>query len=78
MRVTKAELQHKVNYLNRLTGQAWRISQAYGGYAVTRVVNERGGESHLFRYLGHMPAKELCLRLSAYTQGIEDAREGLC
>lgn len=78
MRVTKSDLQNKVDYINKLTGQAWLLSQAYGGYAVTRVVNAGGGESHLFRHLGHMPAKELGLRMAAYIQGIEDAREALC
>lgn len=78
MRVTKAELQHKIDYLNKLTNKDWFLSQAYGGYSVVRVVTAGGGESHLFRHLGHMPAKDLSHRLSAYTQGIEDAKEGLC
>ena len=78
MRVTKAELQHKIDYLNKLTNKDWLLSQAYGGYAVTRVVTASGGESHLFRNLGHMPAKDLSQRLSAYIQGIEDTKEALC
>lgn len=78
MRVTKSELQHKINYLNSLTNKAWFLSQAYGGYSVVRVVTTGGGESDLFRGLGHMPAKDLSVRLNAYMQGIEDAREALC
>jgi hypothetical protein len=71
-RVTKLDLQLKIDYLNKLTGKGYFLSQQCGGYAVTRKVNERGGESHLFRHLGHMPAAELFIRLSAYLQGIED------
>jgi hypothetical protein len=75
MRVTKQDLQVKIGHLNKLTEKDWTLSQAYGGYAVTRVVNVGGGESHLFRCLGHMPARELAMRLDAYIDGHEDGYE---
>ena len=74
MRVKKADLQRHIDYLNKLTQKDWFMSQACGGYAVTRIVTAGGGESHLFRHDGHVPAKELALKLSAYIQGIEDER----
>jgi len=75
MRVTKAELNHKIDYLNKLTEKDWFLSQAYGGYNVVRVVNASGGQTDLFRHHGHVTAKELALKLSAYCQGIEDTKE---
>lgn len=74
-RITKNELESKIEYLSKLTGREWRLSQAYGGYNVTRVINAGGGESDLFRCSGHVPARELALKLSAYCQGYEDAKE---
>lgn len=74
MRTTKADLNHKIDYLNKLTEKEWFLSQAYGGYSVVRVVNARGGQTDLFGYQGHIKAKELALKLSAYCQGIEDAK----
>jgi len=78
MRVTKAVLQHKIDYLNRLnrlTEKDWKLSQAYGGYNVVRVVNAKSGETDLFRHQGHVPAKELALKLSAYLNGYCQAKD---
>lgn len=74
MRVTKAELNHKIDHLNKLTEKEWFLSQAYGGYDVVRVVNASGGQTGLFRHQGHVPAKELAFKLAAYCQGYEDAK----
>jgi hypothetical protein len=74
MRITKKTLQVQVDYLNKLTNKEWFLSQQLGGFAVTRIVTAGGGESHLFRHSGHMPARELLERLTSYIQGIEDER----
>ena len=52
----------------------YHLSQAYGGYCLHRMSNEGGGASDVFS-CGHVPARELANRLSAYTSGIYDSRK---
>jgi hypothetical protein len=42
----------------------FHLSQAYGGVALHRIMNENGGVTDIFGY--HMPKRELMDRISGY------------
>ena len=46
----------------------WHLSQAYGGFALHRMVGESGGVSDPFGH--HMPARDLHSRIHAMLAGI--------
>ena len=48
----------------------FHISCAYGGYSLHRMVGESGGVNDIFN-CGHMPARELADRISAFERGLE-------
>ncbi len=50
------------------------IDQAYGGYQLARIMNEGGGQTAPIG-LGFVPARECYNRISAYINGLRDARE---
>jgi len=71
MRVTKGHLEAQVDIINRLFGYddpkwdtvgAVRLSCAYGGYGVYRVLNASGGIADLMG--GHLTAREASQFLS--------------
>ena len=47
----------------------FHLSQAYGGYCVHRMVNEKGGVSTPIWY-GHIPAREAYERICAFIAGL--------
>lgn len=49
----------------------YHISGAYGGYSLHQMSNEGGGVRDVFR-CGHIPARELSERISAYVRGLEE------
>jgi hypothetical protein len=53
----------------------YRLSGAYGGWSLHRMVNESGGVSDVFS-CGHVPARDLYNQLHAYLRGIEFAKAG--
>jgi len=82
MRITKRQLQNRIDHLNVMLGRptapysngkanigTFYLSQAYGGYDLYEMANERGGVRDLFR-CGHMPARELNNRIAAFMDGI--------
>jgi hypothetical protein len=48
----------------------FHISCAYGGYSLHRMVGEAGGVTDIFS-CGHIPARELAERMSAFERGLE-------
>ena len=54
----------------------FHISQAYGGFALHRMHNTGGGVSSPLGG-GHMPARELSERISAYIAGLNDAKDSM-
>lgn len=48
----------------------FHISCCYGGYSLHRMVGESGGVTDIFN-CGHMPARELADRMSAFERGLE-------
>ena len=48
----------------------FHISCAYGGYSLHRMVGEAGGVTDIFN-CGHVPARELADRMSAFERGLE-------
>lgn len=48
----------------------YHLSGAYGGYALHRMENQSGGVSDVFQ-CGHVPKRELSIRISAMLAGIE-------
>lgn len=86
-RIKKADLEHKVNELNRITGnpaQPWNIETrtsnpgchvlqgAYGGWQLQQIVNESGGVSAIS--LGYISKREMYDFIQAYTWGIQGAK----
>lgn len=78
-RITEKMLQAKVNHLNSLKGfdspkysdiGSYTLDYAYGGVALYRYINDRGGVHDIFRN-GHMPKRELFGLLNAFINGIE-------
>ena len=47
----------------------YEISGAYGGYNLHRVCSEGGGVNSVFT-CGHVPARDLYNRMSAYLEGL--------
>lgn len=74
MRITQKDLEARVERLNEYAKQLptkpqYKLSCAYGGYALHRVVNERGGVTDVFDS-GHIPGRELFQMLGAMILGI--------
>jgi len=74
MRITKKDLEAKVERLNTYaknlpTKPQYELSCAYGGYALHRVINERGGVTDVFDS-GHIPGRELFQMINAMIFGI--------
>ena len=91
-RITRAHLDAKANTINRMTNSPaessrmvdgkrfsnignYHISCAYGGYCLHRMATEGGGVSDVFD-CGHISARELAARMSAYMAGLYDATSG--
>ena len=81
MRITIKDLEQCASTLNnmfdstdKLRAQVgnFHISGAYGGYSLHQITN-RGGERDVLR-TGHVPARELYNRMTAYIRGIDDER----
>lgn len=89
-RITRSFLEAKAKTINSMMGAPiepyrtvegktvankgnYHISGAYGGYSLRRMCNESGGESDVFR-VGHIPARELAGLMSAYIDGLYDAK----
>ena len=84
MRITKKQLENKVNYLNDLTGNArkpyifgkgsnvgtYYIQGAYGGYQLQQIVNKNGGARTLLN-TGYTTKKELYNNINSFLLGIE-------
>ena len=84
MRITKKQLENKVNYLNDLTGNArepyifgkgsnvgtYYIQGAYGGYQLQQIVNKSGGARTLLN-TGYTTKKELYNNINSFLLGIE-------
>ena len=84
MRVTKKQLENKVNYLNDLTGNdrepyifgqgsnvgTYYIQGAYGGYQLQQIVNKSGGARTLLN-TGYTTKKELYNNINSFLLGIE-------
>jgi len=49
------------------------IDGSYGGYALYQVTNKGGGAREIFNS-GHIPARELYLRMHAFLEGIDATR----
>ena len=92
-RITRAHLDAKAQTINSMRGAPsepsrmvdgkyranvgnYHISNSYGGYCLHRMSNESGGVSDVFS-CGHVPARELAARMSAYTAGLYDATRGV-
>ena len=86
-RITEKQLQGIVNLINRLTQAPeksftkvdgkiiWNIgnyhlSFAYGGVSLHRIVSTGGGVSEVFG-CGHVPKRELAIRMYAFTSGLQ-------
>lgn len=86
-RITRKFLEAQCETLNRITNspeQPWdrssgravgqignyHISGAYGGYSLHRTTNEGGAVDDVLS-CGHIKARELSERISAYTRGLE-------
>ena len=85
-RITEADLQRRVDYLNRITDSPaqyiddfatckpaighWHLSHAYGGVALHRTMNSGGGVTS-YLTAGHVPKRELFNALCAFLEGIE-------
>jgi hypothetical protein len=65
------EAYTKVNGEFKLNIGFYRIDHAYGGVALHRIVNERGGESDVLD-TGHIPKRELFNLMDAYIRGLQD------
>jgi hypothetical protein len=52
----------------------YHISGAYGGFALHRMANDKGGIRDIFQS-GHVPMRELYNLIHAFRRGIELARE---
>ena len=89
-RITKGFLESRIESLNcllkrpcdpwtRIDGKNvanignFHLSQAYGGFELHEMSNKGGGVHDTFR-CGHVPARELFNRLTAFIAGIELAR----
>ncbi len=89
-RITRSFLDAKVRIINSMMAMPqepyeqrtdkrvanignYHISGANGGFCLHRMVTEGGGVSDVFQ-CGHIPARELAQRMSAYMAGIYDAR----
>jgi hypothetical protein len=86
-RITEADLQAKVNRLNRITGSPaepytdgtatignYHLSHAYGGVCLHRMHNSGGGVSSPLS-TGHVSKRELAGLLSAFIAGIESTKD---
>ena len=88
--ITKKFLEAQVDRLNRETNSPltpyvrdgekftaqignYHLSGAYGGYSLHRMGNLGGGISDVFR-CGHVPKRDLSIRISAMLSGIEAAQ----
>lgn len=88
--ITKKFLEAQVERLNRATGSplapyvregdkhvaqigCYHLSGAYGGYSLHRIKTDGGGISDVFK-CGHVPKRELSIRISAMLSGIEAAQ----
>lgn len=74
MRITQKDLEARVERLNEYAKQLptkpeYQLSCAYGGYALHRGVNERGGITDVFG-TGHIPGRELFQMIGAMILGI--------
>ena len=88
MRVTKKDLQNKIDYLNELTdnnkkpyefGKGWKrgtylLSGAYGGYKLEQVVNDGGGVRDVL-YTGFTTKKDLYKNVCSYVNGLYDSKK---
>lgn len=85
-RIKKADLDHKVNELNRITGnpsQPWNtetrkanpgcyvLQGAYSGWQLQQIVSESGGVDAINH--GYISKREMYDFLQAYTWGIQGA-----
>lgn len=90
MRTSIKTLETLVGWLNKETGSPeapwsrvkdrnkanignYHLSQCYGGVSRHRMVSEGGGVQDVFE-CGHVPKRELEVRLRAYLQGLEDSK----
>jgi hypothetical protein len=86
-RITEADLQAKVNRLNRITGSPaepytdgkanignYHLSHAYGGVCLHRMYND-GGACTTPLIGGHVSKRELAGLLDAFINGIESTKE---
>ena len=84
MRITEKMLELQVQRLNRDAGfpgkvgystiGAYVLDYAYGGVALHRYTNERGGIEDILG--GHCPKRELFNLIRAYALGIRVGEEG--
>lgn len=90
MKITRKYLESQINTINTMLGTplepytfdvvlkpsigSYHISIAYGGYALHRLVNERGGVNDVFNK-GHMTAKELSLLMEGFIFGMTLIKE---
>lgn len=79
MRVSKKDLDLRVDYLNDITkgnlytseDRRYKLSWAYGGVQLQKLVNNGGGVSVIIE--GYHSKSELMDRLNSYIKGIEVA-----
>lgn len=74
-RINRATDSPEVSYVregDRFTAQIgnYHLDGAYGGWALSRMMNEGGGVTDVFRS-GHMPKRELYNRMQAFLDGLE-------
>ena len=83
MRITQKFLETKVERLNKMVGfdnpeystiGSYVLDYAYGGVSLHKYTNKSGGVSDIFR-CGYIPKRELCDLISAYENGLYDAKE---
>jgi hypothetical protein len=82
-RITQKDLEAVVARINDVTGSPkeaynletrtsnignYHLSYAYGGVALHRMHNERGGIQDIFH--GHMPKRELYEKMQAFISGL--------
>lgn len=71
MKVTKRQLQFKVDCINAKTGKEYFLDYAscYGGYFLSEVVNDAGGRRDTTHY--RMSAHEMMMHLEGILYGLE-------
>ena len=79
--MAKNELLDKVDFINKMCGytsrqvNAYRLDIAYGGYRLTQIVNESGGETDISPRL---KANEMREYLDGFKEGFQgDAQSGI-